>query len=376
MVKLRPILFLACPVALGTVLAMAQDTLPDSALQIDSLISLGQSYEVDGELALALQTYENAGEISRREFGLFNENLIEILYLMHRTARTGGDYIGASEFRREAERITRRFLQEQVRLTGEIYGVESREYLDAKLALADWLANQQSLDRDAREVYVEALRLVEDHFDDTPELKVNLLRAMAEGVGQPLVTYVEFGGTGSWRILSEPSELVRARRLAKRFSSDDPGLHAAVLRDIGDWRMAHGRPDSAIKSYRQAWKLLEESEDGDALQRELFFEPQIIRDGMVRSSIAATFSNVPDAPEAQVELDFVVDESGQAHRVRVVSAEPPWAADAAVNLVASSSFRPRFADDSFIAAPGRYTWTFHYDPIVAAGRGLISGTSD
>jgi tetratricopeptide (TPR) repeat protein len=355
---------------------MAQNTLPDPALVIDSLISQGQAYEVDGQLALALINYENASELSRREFGLFNEDLIEIFYLMHRTALAGGDNIGAGEFLSEAERITGRYLHERTRLTGETFGVDSLEYLDAKLELASWLANQQSLDRDAREVYVEALSLIDDYFDGSPELKVNVLRAMAEDVGQPSVTLVEYGSAGTWHILSEPMELVRARRMAKRTSDADPGLHATVLRDIGDWRLAYGRPDSAIKSYREAWKLLERTEKGQELQRELFSEPQIIRNGLVRNSIAATFSKVPDAPEGQVELEFFVDESGQARRVRVVSAEPLWAADAAVSLVASSSFRPSFDDDSFVAAPGHYTWTFRYDPIVAASRGLMAGAND
>ena len=426
MATLKPILVLACcvlpiPGALvaqttpesihSSIDALEQTPNPDAGLMIDALISLGAAYAEDEVYSRALEAFEEASELSRRYDGLFSDTLVDIFYLMQRTARAGDDDFGAEQFRQEAQRITWRALQETVRSIGITEGTDSPLYLDAMLDLARWLSAQEGSSNnagirswalEARTVYANALELIEDEFDRDVALRVRVLRMMTEDIGRHMITfsnvnassYSEFDQDArSFVVVSEPAELIRARRIIKVTDGRDPVLLATVQRDIGDWRLAAGYPQRALKSYREAWRTLSDLADGDSLKLLLFAEPQMLegindlRDfdsryaddaqilerpvvSVAWRTVSSILSEAPYATQGQVELEFIVNETGLASDVRVISASPEWAANAGIGLIESTLFRPSFYDGEFVEAPSQYTWNFRYDPDLAAMRGL------
>ena len=395
--------------------ALEQAEHPDAGLLIDAQMSLGHAHAEEGDYARAIEAFEDAGELSRRHDGLFNETLIDIVYMMQRIARAGSDYQSAQDFQREAQRISWRALQESVRSIAETEGEDSPLHLEAMLGMADWLSDQRGVSPDtgrswileARAVYSDALELIDDEFDRDLALRVRVLRIMAADVGQHTVTSTYTGGSAyssqqsfsapgpSFTVLSEPAELVRARRIIKLNDQRDPVLLAAVYRDIGDWRLAAGRTNKAMEAYRDAWEILDATDNSDELRLLLFEEPQLLEDvddrrnvrswsndyvrvmrrppvSSAYSLLSSVLSDASFAEPGQVELEFVVDETGQAQDIQVISANPAWSASAAVALIQSRLFRPSFDQNKFLAAPGRYTWSFSYDPDLAAARGLIN----
>jgi phosphatidylserine/phosphatidylglycerophosphate/cardiolipin synthase-like enzyme len=153
-----------------------------------------------------------------------------------------------------------------------------------------------------------------------------------------------------------------------------------VLRDIGDWRLKAGRLNLAAKSYRKAWRALDTADDGTREQQELFEQPEIVRGGSLGAGnlnrLFVSDSDIPDAASGAVEVEVLVDATGSARNVRIISANPYWASQSAVSMIASARFRPRFEDREFVPARVRYTWEFHYDPVVAERLGLLTDTSD
>jgi hypothetical protein len=149
------------------------------------------------------------------------------------------------------------------------------------------------------------------------------------------------------------------------------GMYPAALESFGDASDLSRREDGLFNDQRQwrtrdgpnprSWSWTQES-------RDVYVE--ILRLVEDEFDLRAVMANAPDAAHANVELELVVDEAGQVPAVRIVSADPPWAGDAAVALASRSVCRPRFEDDEFVAAAGRYTWSFAYDPAMAVSRGL------
>lgn len=330
---------------------------PDTELLIEAWTQLGNAYAADGLIPLSLAAFETASDISRRHYGLFNENLVEILLLMDQTARASGDFTAAADFAREADRVVRHIRENAVRDVEKTFGVSSSEHLNAKMVYASWLA---TYDEDlARITYNEALDLIDDHFDNDIELRARTFQAMGENIG----TYFIYYG-----VSHEPYELIRARRLIKRAADPSPLLHASIMRDIGDWRLKSNSGSlrrRASRAYREAWLILDDAEDGAALQDLFFGQPELIQRGMAPMSRARNLTNSPDATQGTVDLEFGVDASGRVRDVTVLNADPDWMSADAVRQLRYSIFRPSIRDGELVASEGRLAFSFRYTETLA-----------
>jgi len=310
--------------------------------------------------------FESAKSLTRRKFGLLNQEQIGILYLMAAAALADDDYDGAAEYRAEAVEVAQRSRLQALHAIERTHGRDSTEFIDGQLGYASWL-DAQGRTEDARLAYVATLELVEG-LGDNPALTVRVLQEMAWGIGAPSTTISGLGLTVS----SPPRQLARARRVVNRMTEPDTVLRAAVLRDLGDWHLLVGHRDSTVKFYRQASELLAQVDDGEELRLAWFEEAQAIRppgNQLLRSGVL-TLS--PDDPGGHVDVTFVVDSTGRTSDILVTDAEPAWMTGMAAQQIAHARFRPRLQDGELIAAPGRYTWNFRYDPAVAEGLGLTN----
>jgi tetratricopeptide (TPR) repeat protein len=362
-------------------LVLAQDSpeYPDES--VGALVSLGASHAIEGNYARALEAYEDASDLSRRQEGLFNTHLIEILGLMQDTVMAGGDQEQAREYRIEAQRIEQRILEKEADRVGKSEGRDSPAYLEARLALARWLAGQREWrprselsesarywcwSRKSEYEYLDILKLVQKEFDDDPALNVRVLRMMAADTfgirAVPLL--IDCPTSESFWLTSIPEELKQAINILDSVDEPDLVLYASVLTDIAD-RQFFINPDEALESFREAWGLLESAEGGHALQSEWFGRPQMLYQGSPEYS-PGLLSNALGSLPGQVEIEFVVDPQGLARDYRVISADTTWAADMVAEIVGKSRFRPRLESGEFVSASSSFTWDYRYDPSVAA----------
>lgn len=337
----------------------ANDANPD--VLIEAWTRLGEAYAADGLIPLSLDSFETATDLSRRHNGLFNENLVTILYRMEQTARASGDFQSAIAYRQEAARVTRQIQHAAVIEVEKTYGSESLEHFNAKIAYARWLSGYDQTQ--SRMVYNEALDLVSDHFGDDLELKARVFQAMGTDIGEYFIVRHENGAS-----YHEPYELIRAHRMMGRVSDPDPVLYASILRDIGDWRLMSNSASlrrRASRAYLEAWEYLNSVDDGRIIQNQLFGEPELIRRSTVPLSRSRNISNSDDAPEGLVDLEFEVDAAGRVRDVTVLSADPDWMRDDAIRQLRYSIFRPRIANGELVPSEGQLAFSFRYTETLA-----------
>lgn len=310
---------------------------PLSSRLIEPYIALGDTYDAAREPELALFAFEQARAISRREFGLLNEGQIPILDRMTRSL----PFDDARELQLEAVNIVQR-----------LHGEDSREYLDANYRYAEWLVDMSAYGY-AELAYHDMHRIIDEHFGGDPMLRVELLRTNAANLrGTPAVGF-----------RAKPKELEEALSIVKGLDRPDPVLHAAVLRDIGDWNAVHGHVDDVVGVYLKAWDILGSVDGGENLQREWFSDQTVVGPAPLLSGVQSTD---PLAPWARVDVTFTVDTRGRPVDVHIASSDPPGLFDrAAIRETSKSRFRPRIVDGELVASPGFLTFSFQYDEVVA-----------
>lgn len=311
---------------------------PLSTQLIEPYVALGDTYEAARDPELALVAFEQARAISRRAFGLLNEDQIPILDRMTRCL----PFDDARELELEAVNIVRR-----------LHGEESREYLDANYRYAEWLIDMGAYGYAAL-AYHDMHRIIDEHFNGDSMLRIELLRTTAANLR----------GTPAVGLLARPKELEEALGIVTSLDPPDPILHAGVLRDIGDWNVANGHLDDIDDAYLKAWRILDGIDGGEELRREWFSKQTIVTP---TPSLHDVESTDPLAPSARVDVAFRVDTSGIPVDIRVVSSDPPGLFDrAAIREISEARFRPRMIDGELVVSPGSFTFSLQYDQVVSA----------
>lgn len=362
-------------------LETSDDTKPTRL--IDAWVALGEAHLANDLDALAIDAWENAIGLSRRELGLSNEEQVGIRWLQSQAALAAGDREAANRYRDESRNIAYRSRREAVDGIGRQHGTDSREYVDAMLAHARWLASEHAW-AEARVVYSEILETLDQAQHRDAELIVRTLQEVASTIGFPSSTYGSIGPiVGTTGPLSSaagpatsvrPPELERARSMLNRMQSPDPALEAAVLRDWADWELNLDRMTQARRRYRQVLALLEKVEGGEELAREWFDGPILLQQPWLSPFLVALYPVAPNAPTGNVEAMVSVDRNGWVRDVRVLSADPAWMTVFVERQLRNSRYRPRIVDGEPVASESRVTWTFRYDPMVGERAGLTDGS--
>lgn len=330
---------------------------PNAEMLIEAWTQLGNAYAMDELFPLSLASFASAIELSRRHYGLFNENLIELLNLMNQTARVSGDFAAAAEFQVEASQVKQQIQRRIVTNAATTFGIDSPEHLNAKLDYAHWLA---TFDKQlSTNTYDEVFELIDDHFDNDKELQARTFQSMASRRLQ------DPNQLRNWVLTNDPFELIRALRLVEKAENPDPVLHASILRDIGDWRLTFLPPQSqnrTAKAYREAWEILGSAENGATLQDELFGQPQVIMQDNAPLTHWQYLTQSTNAPEGRVDLEFEVDTMGRPRNITVLSATPEWMRDDAIEQVQYSVFRPRVENGEIVTSTGQLVLRFRYTP--------------
>ena len=310
---------------------------------ITPLVGLGATYQAMDQHPQAITAFQEARTINRRVHGLLNEDQIDILDHIARSLVSMDLYEDAEEQKMTALRIMER-----------AYGEQSLEILPTLYDHALWFRSIYRFQQE-RDYYGRAMAIVRGRQDNQSPLLVQPLRQI--GNSFRVQKLPEGRGIGSLR---------RALEILQAQSEPDTVEMARVLRDIGDWQVAFSKIGPTGAEYRQAWALLNEVEDGEALQRRWFREPDYVLHEHP-STRGLVDPGEPGAQPGHVLVTFDVLPSGRTANIAVLESVPPGLKDdSSIRSIARSRFRPRMIDGEPVLAEGvARDFTFYYAPKAA-----------
>ena len=307
---------------------------------INPLLGLGVTYRLQGDYFEAVTIFEEARTVSRRAYGLLNEQQIEILDQLSGTMLDMELYTEADQHQLTALQLMER-----------IYGADTMGVLPAIYKFANWLRSAYRF-QEERSQYTRAMSIIRDHEGATSLSMVTPLRRTGN----------------SFRVQRLPegrgiSALRRALEIAENQPEPDDLIIAEILVDIGDWNVAFSKVGPTGEEYRLAWQLLGKLTNGDALREEWFDEPSyVLRENPSNRGIGN--ANDPGALPGHVLITFDVTELGKTTNVTVVESVPPGLKDnSTARAINRSRFRPRMVAGELVRAQGlARNFTFHYQP--------------
>ncbi len=326
---------------------------PFSAEQVDPLVELGHAYREMGEHMVAVATYSEAQGLSRRALGLFNPAQLEMLDGMATSLLAVDAYEDAVDTAVEAFRIAERR-----------YGAQSPELLPALYRLARWYRRTLRF-VDEREMYMRAVSIIERDGGDTDLRLVIPLRSLA-GSLRNQQNYIEPnqaprsppGHPTGRTALSRALDVVRAQDPVPR------DVEARLLVDLGDWQMAAGRRNAALDAYREAWQVLELSEQGTELREQWFASPFAVTSPQPSWLGIRPRDAEPGLEDGIVVARYRVNTMGRAEDVDIVESHPPGLKESTVRRTLNRTrFRPSFADGEPATSPEQtYEFKFAFEP--------------
>ena len=288
---------------------------PFTPLAIAPLTSLGDNYHEAEDDVNAVAAYSEARTVSRRSYGLHNEDQIALLDRMSRSLLDLNQVTEA-----EAQQV------EALRLVQRAHPADSDAVLEAIYKYAEWLG-ERLLFQLQRDQYTRALRIIRETHG---EKDVRLVRPLL-GIGN---TYREERNPAGPGI----SSLEDALALLLEQPARDPVLIATALRDIGDWSVAFGKTGYEGMEYQRAWQLLGSAPNGEALRRAWFQGANYV---LYEPISPRGLSTDPDAASGHVTVSFDIDVAGNSNNVQLVESNPVGLKDEAVlRHIRRSRFRP------------------------------------
>jgi TonB family protein len=296
---------------------------PFTPLAIAPLTSLGDNYHEARDDVNAVASYSEARTVSRRAYGLHNEEQIELLDRLSISLLDMNQLAEA-----EAQQV------EALRLVQRGNAPDSDEVLDAIYKYAEWLG-ERLLFQLERDQFARALRIIRSSHG---EKDVRQVRALV-GIGN---TYREERNPASAGI----SSLEEALALLLAQPEHDPVAIAGTLRDIGDWSVAFGKANYNGMEYQRSWQLLGSAQNGERLRRDWYSGANYV---LYEPISPRGLSTEPDALSGHVTVSFDIDTAGNSTNVMLVESEPVGLKDEAVlRHIRRSRFRPLVADGQLV----------------------------
>jgi TonB family protein len=296
---------------------------PFTPLAIAPLTSLGDNYHDANDDANAVSAYSEARTVSRRAYGLHNEDQIALLDRMSRSLLDLNDLTEA-----EAQQL------EALRLIQRSHPADSDAVLEAIYKYAEWLG-ERLLFQLERDQFTRALRIIRQSYGEQDLRQVRPLL----GIGN---TYREERNPAGPGI----SALQDALALLLEQPQRDPVAIATALRDIGDWSVAFGKTGYDGTEYQQSWEMLGSAPNGAELRRDWYSGANYV---LYEPISPRGLSTDPDAASGHVTVSFDIDVAGNSTNVVLVESNPVGLKDEAVlRHIRRSRFRPLIADGQLV----------------------------
>ena len=300
---------------------------PFTPLVIRPLTSLGDNYHEADDDVNAVAAYTEARTVSRRVYGLHNEEQVELLDRMSRS------YLDLNQLAEaEAQQV------EALRLVQRANPPASDAVLEGIYKYAEWLGDRLYFQLE-RDQYARALRMIRQVHGERDVRQVKALL----GIGN---TYRAERNPASMGI----SALQEALALLLEQPQSDPVATALALRDIGDWAVAFGKTGYSGTEYQRAWQMLGSAPNGEQLRREWFSGANYV---LYEPISPRGLSVDPEAVSGHVTVTFDIDPAGNTNSVTLVESNPVGLKDEAVlRHIRRSRFRPLLDNGVVVVGKG------------------------
>jgi|TARA_B100001250_G_scaffold298520_1_gene260086 hypothetical protein len=302
------------------------------------LIGLGISNQNRDNYYEAISIFNEARTVSRRIYGLLNEDQIEIMRHLSNVMVKMENYEGADEVELEAFQLMER-----------VHGSETMSFLPGLYRYADWLRRSYRFD-EARFIYSRAIAIVTKNEGGQNKALIKPLLEIASSYRDQKLN--EGRGIGA---LKEALEVAESQENIDTLTTVD------ILISIGDWYTAFNRVNNDRNEYTQAWDLLGIIENAEELRNERFNEPKyVLRENP--TSRGLTEPTDPEAEPGKVLIMFDVSEVGRASNIEIIESVPPGLKDAStIRAIRRSRFRPRIIDGKAVSTEKVLrNFSFHY----------------
>lgn len=320
---------------------------PFTPLAIAPLTSLGDNYHEAKDNLSAVSAYSEARTVSRRVYGLHNEDQIVLLDRLSRSLLEMNQLVEAEEQQIEALRLIQRSNP-----------ADSDPVLAAIYKYAKWLG-ERSMYQLERDQYMRAQRIIRSSYGDDNIREVTPLL----GIGNTYRRERNPAGTGR-------AAIEDAVEILSKQPEQDPLLTATALRDLGDWAVAFNDPHFDGAEYRRAWQLLGSLPNGVELRQEWFFAANYV---LYEPISSRGLSTEPDAKSGHVIARFDLDVRGNSFDVTIVESDPAGFKDEAVlRHIRRSRFRPLISEGEFVPGHGlaiQFRFRYAEDALVAEAGG-------
>ncbi len=306
---------------------------------VQPLTGLGATYQDIDEHMPAIGAFREARTVSRRRYGLLNEEQIPILDRMTDSFIALGRYREADEKQVDALRLLER-----------TRGYDTPDVLPALYKYARWLRVQGRFEEE-RLFYMRAMNIIKQaHGRDS----IEMVKPLRE-TGNSFRAQKFPEGLGA-------SSLKRALDIVQTMEEPDPLLLAETLRDLGDWYAAFSRVDRGSQEYRESWNALGQVENGDELRAAWYSKPAFVLYETPSQRGLRPEGSEPGLSQGFVLVTFDVTPEGRTANVQVVDSDPPGKKDEAiVRSMRRSRFRPRMVDGEVVLAEKlarKFTFSF------------------
>jgi tetratricopeptide (TPR) repeat protein len=380
------------------------------ALLVEPLMKLAMIEKQSGKNLQAERTSELAIELIERNGGVFDAALVEPLVFLAQLKQEGGDHPGAIEMLNRAQHILHRadgvmtglqlpILEQMISnfsamekddeagmVTELVYAINVRhldkhslEFVPFILKQAEFKAKSWQF-RAARELYLDALEILEQYLPDNDPDLVDALNGIATvrykeqsyGIpgsrliarGRPSTKQAKNHETQSTREIGKirmrekapiaspyqgRKEGTRTLQKVIAIMDEHPQRFSAIQRAeayirLGDWNMLIRRPRLANDAYRSAWHLLADEVDAASLLAANFGQPKKLK--YSRPSLPNRGPGMYENYDGRfVAVSYSVNEDGAVRNLRFVDSNSPKAMNVKMrDAVKRAIYRPRYID--------------------------------
>lgn len=310
-----------------------------SPMLIQPLVGLGVNYQEMDEHNPAISAFAEARTVTRRNYGLLDENQIPILDRMTDSYIYLGRYLEADQ-----QQLAGLRLLERTR------GFDKPELLPGIYKYARWLRVQGRFEEE-RFFYMRAINIIKQHLGRT---SVEMVKPLRE-IGNSFRAQKFPEGMGA-------SALKRALKILQEMEQPDLLAMAETLRDLGDWYAAFSKVGRGGQEYRESWNTLGELPNGEELRAAWYAKPAFVLYQTPSQRGLRPEGSEPGLAKGFVLVTFDVTPEGRTENVTVTESDPPGKKDdAIVRAMRRSRFRPRVVDGEVVRADKlarKFTYSF------------------
>ena len=304
------------------------------------LVGLGIANQEKGNFYDAISIFNEARTLSRRVYGLLNEEQILIMRYISNVMVEMENYDAADEIQLEAFKLMER-----------VHGVDTIAVLPGIYQHADWLRRSYRFD-EARILYSRAIAIIEKKEGQNNKGLIKPLVEISNSYRDQ--KFQEGRGIGS---------LKKALQIAENQDVRDELILADILIAMGDWYTAFNRIKNTRDEYTQAWQILGNLENAEELRKSRFNDPiYVLRENPTSRGLSEPSD--PESESGNVLIMFDVDRFGRTLNLELIESKPEGLKDASsLRAIARSRFRPRIIDGEIVITEKVLrNFSFYYKP--------------